>query len=367
MPERYFLTVPLLIILHIFAGIASAGVSLTVGTIGFKLAPQKQSASFLSGASLATNLGAGIGPLLGGFLANFFSVRKLSLDLTWVDPTRTLNLGVFNLIGLDFLFILAFIVGLITLNMLVTVRERGEVDRDVVLGELRSQTRSALKSVSPVTSPNFISMFPLSFISRVPGMDVAIGVTAYQLADITKTITVTALNSGKSVVRLTRVLLDGMARLRKTRPLLGQNTEVARQAARGVLHASDETQVKAEQLARPAVVGIVRALDDAKTSPYSAIRGTACGIIEGASETGADLGRAANEAVAGARETARVLKLDEQLAVSQAVRGALGAAQKLGPDVFIQVRKSLPPNLVVKVSGYEKDCIDEPDTEDREG
>src|SRR3990170_8318152 len=133
-------------------------------------------------------MGAGIGPLLGGFLAHFFSVRELALDLTWADSTQTINLGVINLTGFDFLFVLTFIIGLITLNMLAALREDGEAGREVVLDELRAQTRSALQSVSSVTGPSFINMFPVSFLSRVPGMDVAIGVTAYQLADAAKAV-----------------------------------------------------------------------------------------------------------------------------------------------------------------------------------
>ena len=45
MPEQYFLTIPLLFILHIFAGIATAGVNISVATIGLKLAPKGESTS----------------------------------------------------------------------------------------------------------------------------------------------------------------------------------------------------------------------------------------------------------------------------------------------------------------------------------
>lgn len=351
MPERYFLTVPLLIILHVFAGIAAAGVTLTIGTIGFKLAPQAQSAPYLAGASLATNLGAGIGPLLGGFLAYFFSVRELALDLTWVDPTRTVNLGVIHLTGFDFLFVLTFIIGLMTLNMLAALREEGEAGREVVLGELQAQTRSALQSVSSVSGANFVNMFPASFLSRVPGVDVAIGVTAYQLADTAKTVTVAALHGRRTMVRVARAIQNGLTQLWKTGVAPPEHdTEVARQAARGALHAVDETPAEIEQLASPAIVGIVSALAKAHVSPYDALRGAAYGIVQGASETGVDLARAATEAIAGARETARTLNMKEEQAVQQAARGALEAAQALGSQAAAQVKEVLPNELLGETS-----------------
>ena len=114
MPEKYMLTMPLLITLHIFAGIAAAGVSLTVTTLGMKLAPQGQSTPYMAGASLSTNLGAGLGPMAGGFLGKLFADRVLTMDLTWTSPARTIRLGFIDISGLDFLFITAFVIGLIT-------------------------------------------------------------------------------------------------------------------------------------------------------------------------------------------------------------------------------------------------------------
>jgi MFS family permease len=118
MPERYFLTMPLLAILHIFAGIANAGVTLTVGTIGLKLSPRGEATSYLAGASLATNLGAGLGPLCGGFLADFFSVRQLDLTFTWTEPLNQIQLSALSITDLNFLFAIAFILGIITLGSL---------------------------------------------------------------------------------------------------------------------------------------------------------------------------------------------------------------------------------------------------------
>ena len=48
LPERNPLTLPLLVVLHIFAGIAVAGVTPTVETIALKLAPEGKRHPFLA-------------------------------------------------------------------------------------------------------------------------------------------------------------------------------------------------------------------------------------------------------------------------------------------------------------------------------
>ncbi len=359
MPERYFLTIPLLVTLHIFAGIATAGVSLTIYTIGYKLAPQAQSAPYLAGASLATNVGAGIGPLVGGFLANFFILRNLSLDLTWIDPERTMRLGVLNLSGFDFLFALAFIIGLITLNLLAALREEGEAGKEAVLDELRTQTRSALHIVNTAPGPGFVGMFPMSYLSRVPGVDVAVGVTAYQLADTTKAITLAALRSHRATVRVARSLQTGLTRLWKTGAAIPKHdSEIARQAARGAMLAANETTVGIDRLVRSIVTGVVNSLDKSHVSPYDALRGTTYGIVEGSVETGIDVVQAVTEAVNTARENAHSLHLPEQEATQQAARGALEAVQTLKPQLVDQIKKALPSDLLQKTSEHSDEVGD---------
>ncbi len=141
MPERYLLTVPLLIILHIFAGVASAGVGLVTSTIGLKLVPQDRATSYLSSVSLSLNIGAGTGPVLGGLLADFFARRQFSLILSWTDPGHAMQFSALYLTGFSFLFLIAFFLGLLTLSLLANLREEGEVSRAEVLDSLVSPMR----------------------------------------------------------------------------------------------------------------------------------------------------------------------------------------------------------------------------------
>jgi len=182
-------------------------------------------------------------------------------------------------------------------------------------------------------------MFPVSFLSRVPGIDVVIGVTTYQMADTAKALAVAALRGRRTTVKIARALQTGLSRFLKNAGMLSHNDmEIARQLARGVLHASDETPAEIEQLAGPAVVGIVRALNKAGANPYEALRGAAFGVVEGSSETGMDLAIAVAEIVYGARDIAKELKLKEDEAVKQASRGILQAAENMEPLVLENIK-----------------------------
>ena len=91
-PERHFLTLPLLGVLHVFAGVAGAGVGLTTSTLTLKVAPEGKATPFLGVAGIAASVGAGIGPIAGGLMADFFSDRSLGLDFTWTSPSGVLDL-----------------------------------------------------------------------------------------------------------------------------------------------------------------------------------------------------------------------------------------------------------------------------------
>ena len=124
-PERHFLTMPLLTALHIFAGIAAAGVTLTMNTLALKLAPDDKATPFLGVAGMAMYIGAGIGPIVGGLMADYFSVKTLRFDISWMSPGEVIDLPALALTGFDFLFVIAFTFGFLSLNLLVALREEG--------------------------------------------------------------------------------------------------------------------------------------------------------------------------------------------------------------------------------------------------
>ena len=345
MPERYFLTIPLLVVLHVLAGVASAGVTLTIGTIGMKLAPQGQATAYLAGAGLATSLGAGIGPLLGGLFADFFSERQLSLTLGWLDPSRSISVGALYLTGFDFLFSMAFILGLATLVLLAAIREEGEVSREVALESLYAPMRSLSRPFSTVAGVGFLGQFPYGYLRRVPipGVDVALGVTAYQIAGMAKAAAISVSEGKKAMDRIAKPLEEALASLWKPHEsVAGRGGEIAHHAARGVMHAADSLPQSIGEAVGDVMQAVVRSSAKAKVDPRDAIRGTAFGIVRGATEAGLDTAEAARHAVEAAGEMAAQSGLSREAAETEAVRGVLEAAEMAGADELERVKKVLP-------------------------
>jgi MFS family permease len=345
MPERYFMTIPLLVILHILAGIAAAGVALSTGSIGMKLAPQGKATAYLAGAGLAINLGAGLGPLLGGRFADYFSVRQLSLTFSWASPGGSFEFPALNLTGFDFLFGITFILGMFTLTLLGGVREEGEESREVVLEALGAPLRGLSRPLSTVAGLGFLSQFPYGYLRRVPipGLDVALGVTAYQIAEMSRMAAVAAQRGWRTTAWLTRALEESLSGLWPSAGGAPENVgEVARQAARGVIHAVDRTaRTDVGDLARQATLAVVRSLRGSEIDAGDAIRGAGQGVVQGADEVRADVGQAAVQAVKAARELAPESGIDEEVAMAEAARGALDAAVALGPKAVAEVEASI--------------------------
>jgi MFS family permease len=345
MPERYFLTMPLLVVLHAFAGIANAGVSLTIGTIGLKLAPQGESTPYLAGASLATNLGAGLGPLFGGLLADFFATRQLNLTFTWISPASSVQLPALSIIGFDFLFGIAFILGIITLGTLARVREEGEVGREVILESLFFPTRELSRPMSSVPAFNLLANFPFGFLKRVPipGIDVAVGVTAYQIAEMARAATVAAVSGKRLTKKLVRVLDDSLASIWRDREeAKTHGVEIVRQATRGAMHAADDTPMTAERLVIPVTTGMVKIASEAGVNPLNGISGASQGAIQGAVETGANLGTVTGQIMEAARKVAAQSGVSEEAAIARATEGVLEVAKTLGPGAVARIKEALP-------------------------
>lgn len=342
-PERYFLTIPLLVVLHIFAGIAAAGVMLTMNTLSIKLAPEGRATSFLGAAGIAANVGAGIGPIVGGVLADYFSERSLGLNFDWASSSGSVEVSALSVAGFDFLFVIAFAMGLVSLNMLVALREQGEVTRDVALRLLTAQAGPAARAVSSVPGLGSLSTFAYGYLRRVPGADVALGVTAYQLAASTRAAAVSATRGRELVQDVAHKVAEALGEASDDmEDIAGHGRELARHATRGALHAGNEMADEIGSIARGAVLGTLRVLASRSISPEEALRGAGYGAVQGALETGTDPAQLAAQAVEAARELATELGVDSDEAASALVAGMLEAAAASGEDTLATVRLALP-------------------------
>ena len=347
MPEHPMLIIPFLIIFHSLAGIAGAALAMG-GVIAWKLSPQGEATSYLAGVSLVGSIGAGVGPLCGGLLADFFGTRQLALTFTWTSPLNYLQVPALRITGFGFLLGIAFILGLITLSMLARIREEGEVSREVVLESLTFPTREISRPVSPVPAYNPLSRFPFSYIIRymkripVPGLDVAVGVTAYQIAETARAAASAAVRGRKVTKKLVSALQDELAMFWKVKTEAKEHDiAITREAARGAMHVVDDKPLAVENLAVSVATSVVKASSKAGVNPLDGIQGATQGIIRGAIETGADVTAATRQAIQAAKEVARQTGISEDSAIAKATVGAVEVAQAAGPQVVESVKKAL--------------------------
>ena len=345
LPDKYTLTIPLLVVLHILIGIASAGINIASTTIRMKMAPPAQSTSYLTGVSLAASLGAGISPLLGGAFVDYFSVRHLQIAVEWVSPNGTFDFPALFLTGYDFLFAIAFVLGLLTLGMLGKVREEGEADRDVVMDELLTQTSSNLRSLNSVPGLSVLSHFPVStlrYVPGIPGLDVAVGVTAYQIASSTR-MAVEGVTRGGAVARQIRARVNRtVADLAHQVDDLGkQGVDVALGATLGAMQAAQDAGLEAERLTGAAMRGTFDALSRTGAVPLDILRGAVYGVIRGAGETDLHTSAVAVEAIEAARNAASMLGLSKYEAARYAAQVVVEAAEEMGGRDEVEIKNAV--------------------------
>jgi MFS family permease len=164
MPEKYFLTIPLLIMIHVVMGLSSAGVSLASGNISMKLAPEGKATAYLAANTIVNSVAAGIAPILGGKFADFFSGRQLEWTLKYTSGAKEFSLPTLSLQQWDFFFFFAFIIGLYSLHRLTLVREVGEVEEKVVAQELVAEVANQVRTLSSIEGLRQMISFPFSII-----------------------------------------------------------------------------------------------------------------------------------------------------------------------------------------------------------
>lgn len=157
------LIVAWLALLHALMGATVAGVTLSSTNIALKLSPRGSATSYIAAHALATALAAGIAPILGGLLADFFGSRQLELLLRWTSPNGVWALPL-QLTHWDFYFLMAGALGLYAVHRLSLVREEGEIERREMVGEMLSLTRRAIRNVSSVAGLRAATVLPATLL-----------------------------------------------------------------------------------------------------------------------------------------------------------------------------------------------------------
>jgi MFS family permease len=154
-------------LIHVLGGIAAAGVTLCSGTMALKAAPRGQATSFLATNALVSGVAATIAPIVAGFAADWFTDRRLTVELRWASRApggMTHAFPALDLQGLDFLFVLSFLVGLYSMHRLLAVREEGDVKPEVVVSEFYAEVRRTVRSVSTIGGLRRLTAFPFAVL-----------------------------------------------------------------------------------------------------------------------------------------------------------------------------------------------------------
>ena len=176
----------------------------------------------------------------------------------------------------------------------------------------------------------------------MPGLDVAVGVTAYQIAEAARAATSAAVSGRKVTKKLVRALQDNLAMAWKVKPEAREHgIAVTREAARGAMHVVDDKPLAVENLVVSVATSVVEASSKAGVNPLDGIQGASQGVIRGAIETGGDVTAAMRQTIEAAKEVARQTGISEDSVIVRATVGALEAAQAAGPQVVESVKKAL--------------------------
>lgn len=168
LPSPHALTLPLICVIHVVMGMASGGIALATGNIGLKLAPQGKGTAYLGALTLAGALAAGIAALAGGALAGWFKASQLTLEVRWTSLARETGLVALKFAHWEFLFAIAFALGLYVLHALSRVREGEEVSERAVIRDFALEAGRSVGQISSTvaTTINGFSPFGRLFDRR---------------------------------------------------------------------------------------------------------------------------------------------------------------------------------------------------------
>jgi len=129
LPERYVLSLPLLIIIFSLIGITTGGLNLSANLISYKLLRNEESAYSITVNNIFISLGSLLGSIFGTMLS--MPLNHLELSLVFTLKLQTINhYFLIDISGLDFLFLIAAIIGFAALSQFKSYRVLDEEDEE---------------------------------------------------------------------------------------------------------------------------------------------------------------------------------------------------------------------------------------------
>ncbi len=165
LPVPHPLTVPVLALIHLVMGAATAGIGLASANIGLAMAPERHATEYLASVSLVASLAAGIAPVLGGALASVLANQEISLVLHWGAITRGAEMIAFRFRHWEFLFALTFVIGPYAVYVLSLIREGRDITEDEVIDHLIGEAQRTMRSLSSVSGLRVVTLFPFGWLT----------------------------------------------------------------------------------------------------------------------------------------------------------------------------------------------------------
>ena len=147
LPNKYLLTIPLILLIHILMGVSIAGITLSTGNISLKLTPKGKANWYLAITAVINSVALGTAPIIGGIFSDYFQRSELSLIFNWSSPNGSSQFQILDLQGLDFFFIIAFFVGFLSLFQLALIKEEGEVKNRIFIDEFFIELKRITKNI----------------------------------------------------------------------------------------------------------------------------------------------------------------------------------------------------------------------------
>src|SRR5215469_7662331 len=125
LPERYALSIPLLIAIQIGIGFSLAAIPLSITNLALKQSPPGLTHAYMMIADLVGAPSGAIAPLIGGWMMDVFAAKHFAVTFQWSGQTTQLSAYVLSIRGLDFVFLISALAGLIAFQWLALIPESG--------------------------------------------------------------------------------------------------------------------------------------------------------------------------------------------------------------------------------------------------
>ncbi|MFW9908212.1 MAG: MFS transporter [Candidatus Thorarchaeota archaeon] len=150
MPLLSGIVLPLIVGIHVLLGFGAAGINLASGNMALKLAPRGEATPYLASWSFANSFAAAIAPFVGGVIADLLSETQFVISSVVIQDGVPIEIPAIMFTGLDFLFIVSFLIGLYAIHRLSIIKEVGEVEERVMIAAILAEARRGFRNLSTV-------------------------------------------------------------------------------------------------------------------------------------------------------------------------------------------------------------------------